>query len=156
MSEQTENVTGEKVNFIFEPEAVAALEQMQKWTKLENRGAVVGYGLRWFEFTLEQMRYGGEILFRRSDGSITGVMLPFPIGKLAEEKEAKSTPETIVRETGRRDFQIWTFGLGLSTGLTVAGLSVVQVGGRLPILLVVLGLLGVVVAGMKILFSRKD
>lgn len=66
-----------RVQFYFEPEAVKALDEMQVRTGLASRAEVVRYGLRFFEWLLDETEEGSQIVVRRPNGELEGVLLPF-------------------------------------------------------------------------------
>ncbi len=68
----------QRVQFYFESEALEALDKMQEMTGLSSRAEVVRYGLRFFQWLLEETQERSEILVRKPNGELQGVILPFP------------------------------------------------------------------------------
>ena len=68
----------QRVQFYFEPDAVEALDELQDKTGLSTRAEVVRYGLRVFEWLVDEIQGENEVLIRKPNGDVQGLLLPFP------------------------------------------------------------------------------
>jgi len=77
-----------RVQFDFTTEAFEELDRLKAATGAVSRAEVVRYAMRILQWTIEEVRSGGEILVRK-DGKAERVIFPFLTASSKAEEKAR-------------------------------------------------------------------
>ncbi len=66
----------QRVQFYFDTAALAQVDAMRACSGLATRAEAVRYALRLFKWYLDETGAGSEILVKRKNGELKGILLP--------------------------------------------------------------------------------